>query len=137
MFDAGLKVRKEVLGEAYVEASLARANEFNREFQELVTRYCWGAIWTRPGLPRTTRSLLNIVMLVALNRSHELELHVRGALRNGCSVDDVKEAILQAAVYAGIPAGVEGFRIAARVVAEAQAEQAQAGAEQPPAAAEQ
>lgn len=126
-FDAGLRVRKEVLGDAYVEASLARATEFTRDFQQLVTEFCWGAVWARPGLPRTTRSLLNVVMLVALNRSQELELHLRGALRNGCTVEEIKEAILQAAVYAGIPAGIEGFRVASRVIAEAQAAVGAAG----------
>jgi len=117
-FEAGQKMRRQVLGDEYVDASLTRATDFSREFQQLVTEYCWGTIWTRDGLPDQTRSLLNIVMMVALNRPHELELHLRGARRNGVTVDEIKEALLQATIYTGVPAGVDAFRIAAKVLAE-------------------
>ncbi len=118
LFDRGLAARKAVLGSDYVEKSLAQADEFSRPLQELVTEYCWGAIWTREGLPRKTRSLLNIVMLTALNRQHELKLHVMGALRNGCTRTEIQEALLQATIYAGVPAGVEAFRTARAALAE-------------------
>ncbi|BCB90012.1 carboxymuconolactone decarboxylase family protein [Phytohabitans suffuscus] len=118
-FDAGLAVRREVLGDAYVDASLSRATEFNSELQRLVTEYCWGEIWTRPGLPKRTRSLLNIATLVALNRPHELELHIAGALRNGCTTDEIKEVLLQSTIYVGVPAGIDAFRVAARALAAA------------------
>ena len=120
LFDRGLAARKAVLGSDYVEKSLAQADEFTRPLQELVTEYCWGAIWTREGLPRKTRSLLNIAMLTALNRQHELKLHVMGALRNGCSQQEVQEALLQATIYAGVPAGVEAFRTAREALTEYQ-----------------
>jgi 4-carboxymuconolactone decarboxylase len=120
LFDRGLAVRKAVLGSDYVEKSLAQADEFTRPLQELVTEYCWGAIWTREGLPRKTRSLLNVVMLTALNRQHELKLHVMGALRNGCTQQEIQEALLQATIYAGVPAGVEAFRTAREAVTEYQ-----------------
>lgn len=112
LFDRGLAARKAVLGAEYVEKSLSQADEFSAPLQQLVTEYCWGAIWTREGLPRKTRSLLNIAMLTALNRQHELKIHVMGALRNGCSRAEVQEALLQATIYAGVPAGVEAFRTA-------------------------
>jgi 4-carboxymuconolactone decarboxylase len=118
----GQAVRRQVLGDAYVEASIANATDFNREFQALVAESCWGTIWTRDGLPRQTRSLLNLVMMVALNRPHELDMHVKGALRNGVSVDAIKESLLQAAVYCGIPAGVDAFRVAAKAIADFSAE---------------
>ncbi len=118
LFDRGLAARKAVLGSDYVEKSLAQADEFSRPLQELVTEYCWGAIWTREGLPRKTRSLLNVVMLTALNRQHELKLHVMGALRNGCTRAEIQEALLQATIYAGVPAGVEAFRTARAALAE-------------------
>ncbi|MGH8219780.1 MAG: carboxymuconolactone decarboxylase family protein [Steroidobacteraceae bacterium] len=120
LFDRGLAARKAVLGNDYVEKSLAQADEFTRPLQELVTEYCWGAIWTREGLPRKTRSLLNLAMLTALNRQHELKLHVMGALRNGCTQQEVQEALLQATIYAGVPAGVEAFRTAREALAEYQ-----------------
>ena len=120
LFDRGLAARKAVLGSDYVEKSLAQADEFTRPLQELVTEYCWGAIWTREGLPRKTRSLLNIAMLTALNRQHELKLHVMGALRNGCTQQEVQEALLQATIYAGVPAGVEAFRTAREALTEYQ-----------------
>ncbi len=111
-FERGLEIRKEVLGEDRVERSLNGASSFSRPLQELVTEYCWGASWGRPGLERRTRSLLNLGMLTALNRSHELDLHVRGAVANGCSADEIREALLQATIYCGVPAGMEAFRIA-------------------------
>jgi len=120
LFDRGLAARKAVLGSEYVEKSLAQADEFTRPLQELVTEYCWGAIWTREGLPRRTRSLLNIVMLTSLNRQHELKLHVMGALRNGCTQQEIQEALLQATIYAGVPAGVEAFRTAREALTEYQ-----------------
>lgn len=118
LFERGLAARKAVLGSEYVERSLAQADEFTRPLQELVTEYCWGAIWTREGLPRKTRSLLNLAMLTALNRQHELKLHVMGALRNGCTEQEIQEALLQATIYAGVPAGVEAFRTAHEGIAE-------------------
>lgn len=118
LFDRGLAARKAVLGNEYVEKSLAQADEFSKPLQELVTEYCWGAIWTREGLPRKTRSLLNLAMLTALNRQPELKIHVMGALRNGCTEAEVQEALLQATIYAGVPAGVEAFRTARAALAE-------------------
>lgn len=119
-FEAGLALRRAVLGDEYVDKSLANATDFNRPFQELVTEMCWGTIWTRPGLSPRMRSLLNVGLLAALNRPHELALHVRGALRNGCTQEEIQEVLLQVAVYCGIPAGVDGFRVAAEVLREAQ-----------------
>jgi 4-carboxymuconolactone decarboxylase len=118
LFDQGLAVRKDVLGAEYVENSIKNADDFNRPLQELVTEYCWGAIWTREGLPRKTRSMLNLAMLATLNRPHELELHIRGAERNGVTRDEIREVLLQVAIYAGVPAGVDSFRIARKVFAE-------------------
>ena len=118
LYDKGLEVRKAVLGAEYVEASIKNADDFNRPLQELVTEYCWGAVWTREGLSRKTRSMLNIAMLSTLNRPHELELHLRGALRNGVTKDEIREVLLQVAIYAGVPAGVDSFRIARKVFAE-------------------
>jgi 4-carboxymuconolactone decarboxylase len=112
-------VRRAVLGAEYVDKALADADAFTRPLQELVTEYCWGQIWTRPGLPRKTRSLLNLAMLTALNRPHELKLHLRGALRNGCTRAEIMEVLLQAAIYCGVPAAVDGFRIAREVFADA------------------
>jgi 4-carboxymuconolactone decarboxylase len=117
--EAGLKMRREVLGDDYVNRSMQQADEFMRPFQELVSEYCWGAVWTRPGLPRKTRSLLNIAMLTALNRPHEVKLHLKGALNNGCSRDEIREVLLQAAVYCGVPAALDSFRIAREVFKEA------------------
>lgn len=116
--DAGLEVRREVLGDDYVNRAMQQADEFSRPFQELVSEFCWGTIWTRPGLPRKTRSLLNIAMLTALNRPHEVKIHIKGALTNGCSREEIREVLLQAAVYCGIPAGVDSFRIAREVFKE-------------------
>lgn len=117
-FERGLEVRKKVLGEEYVNESLARATDFSRPMQEFVTEYCWGEIWTRPGLDRKTRSMLNLAMLTALNRPHEIKLHVRGALNNGVTKEEIREVFLQAAVYCGVPAAIDSFRIAQEVFAE-------------------
>ncbi|PDT02493.1 carboxymuconolactone decarboxylase family protein [Rhizobium chutanense] len=118
MFERGLAIRKEVLGADYVETALGAADDFNRDFQNLVTEYCWGAGWGRSALTRRDKSLLNLVMLGALNRSHEFKLHVKGALTNGCSREEIKDTLMQLAIYAGIPAGVEAFRLAREVFAE-------------------
>ena len=115
-FEDGLAVRREVLGDDYVDRAMAGADELTRPLQELVTEYCWGAVWTRPGLPRKTRSLVNLAMLTALNRPHELKLHVRGALRNGCTPDEIREVLLQTAIYCGVPAAIDGFRVAREVL---------------------
>ncbi len=114
----GLETRKEVLGKDYVEQALKNADDFNRPFQEFISEYCWGAIWTREGLPRKTRSLLNLAMLTALNKPHELKLHIRAALTNGVTREEMQEVFMQAAVYCGVPAGVEAFRLAREVFAE-------------------
>ena len=111
-YDKGLAVRTEVLGAEYVERSLQGADDFNREFQEMVTEYAWGGSWGRGLLAKRERSILNLGMLAALGRSHEFALHFRGAIRNGLSLDELKEVLLQIAIYCGVPAGVESFRIA-------------------------
>ncbi|PRZ42323.1 4-carboxymuconolactone decarboxylase [Antricoccus suffuscus] len=121
-FDAGLEVRKEVLGAAHVERSMANVSEFSRPIQEWVTACGWGTAWARPGLDRRTRSLLNLGMLTALNRMHEFSVHVRGAVRNGCTESEIQEALLQAALYCGAPAALESFRTAEAVLKEIQAE---------------
>ena len=117
-FDAGMKVRREVLGDAHVDRSLAQVSEFSRPIQELVTEYCWGEVWSRDGLPRATRSLINIAMLTALNRGHELGVHVRGAINNGVTEEEIQEVLLQTAIYVGVPAALESFRVAERVIGE-------------------
>lgn len=109
-FERGLEIRKEVLGREYVERSLASADEFSRPIQELSTEYCWGHVWSREGLSRRDRSLLNLAMISALNRPHELKLHVNGALNNGLSKAQIMEVLLQAAIYCGVPAAVDAFR---------------------------
>ncbi len=111
-FERGLATRRAVLGRDYVDAAIAAADDFNRPMQELVTEYCWDEIWNRPGLDRRTRSLLNLAMLTALNRPHELKLHVRGALNNGATKDEIREVFLQAAIYCGVPAAIDAFRVA-------------------------
>jgi 4-carboxymuconolactone decarboxylase len=121
-FEKGLEVRKAVLGSEFVEKSINSADDFNRPLQELVTEYCWGAVWTREGLTRKTRSMLNLAMLTALNRPHELKMHVKGALRNGVTQDEIREVLLQATIYAGVPAGVDAFRIAREALNEAKNE---------------
>ena len=117
-FEKGLEVRKAVLGNAHVERSLAKRNDFNGEFQALITRYAWGEIWTRPGLPRHTRSLLTIGLMVALNRSDEFKLHIRAAFNNGVTRDQIKEVLLQAAIYCGVPAANTAFHLAEEVFAQ-------------------
>jgi 4-carboxymuconolactone decarboxylase len=117
-FEKGLAVRREVLGAEYVDRSLANADDFTRPMQELVTEYCWGEVWTQPELARKTRSMINIAMISALNRPHELQLHVRGALRNGCSKEEIRAVLLQVAIYCGVPAAIDGFRVASAVLKE-------------------
>lgn len=117
-YEAGLRLRRAVLGDQHVDTSLAKRNDFNDAFQNLITRYAWGEIWTRPGLPRQTRSLLTVVMLVALNREDELRMHLRAALKNGVTQDELREALLQTAIYCGVPAANSAFRIAQEVFAE-------------------
>lgn len=117
-FDKGLKIRKSVLGAEFVDKAFASADDFNRPLQELVTQYCWGEIWGRPGLDKKTRSLLNLAMISALNRPHEVRAHVKGALTNGVTKDEIREVFLQVAIYCGVPAGVDSFRIAREVFAE-------------------
>jgi len=118
LFEKGLAVRKEVLGKEYVEKSIKGADEFALAMQEYATESAWGTIWTRPGLPRKTRSLLNIAMLTILNRQHELKLHIRSSFNNGVTKDEIKEVLLQVACYAGVPAGIDGFRLAREAFAE-------------------
>jgi len=117
-YEQGLKVRRAVLGDAHVDKSLKNRTEFNEEFQDLITRYAWGEIWTRPGLPRQTRSLITLAMLVALNRNDEFELHVRAALNNGVKSEEIREVLLQAAIYCGVPAANSAFHIAQEVIAQ-------------------
>ena len=117
-FDYRLALLKPVLGAEFVDTAIASADEFNRPLQELVTEYCWGAIWTREGLSRRVRSMLNLAMLTALNRPHELKMHVQGALRNGVTREEIREVLLQATIYAGVPAGVDAFRVAREAMAD-------------------
>jgi 4-carboxymuconolactone decarboxylase len=117
-YEKGLKNRREVLGAEYVDNAIASADDFSRPLQELVTEYCWGAVWDRPGLDRKTRSLINLAMLTALNRPHELKLHIKGALNNGLSKAEIAEVLLQTAVYCGVPAAVDSFRSAREVFAQ-------------------
>ena len=121
LYDKGIKIRREVLGDDYVDRALASVDDFTREFQTMVTEIAWGGIWGRPGLSRKQRSLNNLCMLAALNRPEEFELHFRGALTNGCTLDELKETLLQIAVYCGMPAGVGAFRIARKVLDERKA----------------
>jgi 4-carboxymuconolactone decarboxylase len=122
LFERGMDVRRAVLGAAHVDRSLARATEFTQPLQELVTTYCWGWLWSRPTLSRRERSLLNLGMLTALNRQAELGVHVRGAVTNGCTAEEIREVILQAAVYAGLPAALDASRTAQAVLAEISSE---------------
>ncbi|HKT72216.1 MAG TPA: carboxymuconolactone decarboxylase family protein [Steroidobacteraceae bacterium] len=117
-FDKGLATRREVLGTDYVNASLGKADDFDRPMQQLVTEYCWNEIWNRPELDRKTRSLLNLAMITALNRPHELRVHVRGALNNGLTKTEIAEVFLQAAIYCGVPAALDSFRNAKEVFRE-------------------
>ena len=118
LFEVGLKTRRQVLGSEYVDASLNNATDFNIELQELVTQYCWGDVWNRPGLALKTRSMINLAMLTALNRPHELKIHLRGALNNGVTKDEIKEVFLQTAIYCGVPAAIDSFRGAKEVFKE-------------------
>ncbi len=117
-FEAGMQVRRAVLGDAHVDRAQANRTAFTGDFQDLITRYAWGEIWTRPGLPRHTRSLMTICMMVALNREEELKLHLRAASNNGVTRDEIKEALLQAAIYCGVPAANSAFALAQKVFAE-------------------
>jgi len=118
LFDEGLVIRRAVLGADYVDLALSNADDFNRPMQELVTEYCWGAVWGRPGLALKIRSLLNLAMLTALNRPQELELHLRGALNNGATHEEIREVFMQAAIYCGVPAAMSSFAVAKKVLAE-------------------
>lgn len=121
-FDTGLQIRKDVLGEAYVDRALQGATDFDMPFQEMMTATCWGMTWGREGLTRQQRSLNNLCILAALNRSTEFATHFRAAIGNGCSMDELRETLIQISTYAGIPAGVEAFRIAKQVLAELEAQ---------------
>ena len=118
-YDKGLAIRSAVLGEAYVNKALADADDFTKPLQDLVTEYCWGAVWGREELPRKTRSMPNLAMISVLNRPHELRTHIKAALTNGVTRDEIREVFLQVAIYAGVPAAVDSFRIAGEVFAEA------------------
>ena len=122
LWEKGLEIRREVVGEDYVERSLAAMDDFNQPLQEYITKYAWGDVWRREGLERRDRSILNIGMLVALNRPHELKLHLRGAVRNGLTRDEIRECLLQTAVYCGSPAALDAFRVAREVFRELEAE---------------
>ena len=118
LFEKGLKMRRAVLGDAHVDASLKSADTFSVGIQELVTEYCWGEVWNRPGLDRRTRSFLNLAMLTALNRLHEIKLHVKGVINNGLTKDEIAEVFIQAAIYCGVPAALDSFRVAKEVFKE-------------------
>jgi 4-carboxymuconolactone decarboxylase len=122
LFERGLAVRREVLGTEYVDQSIAGADEFTRTMAEWSTAYCWGALWTRPGLDRRSRSIVNLAMISALNRPRELKLHIKAALKNGLTREEIKEIFLQVAVYAGVPAGIDSFRIAKEAFSEVHGE---------------
>jgi 4-carboxymuconolactone decarboxylase len=121
-YQKGLQIRTQVLGEAYVQRSIDNADDFTRPLQEMVTEYCWGHVWGREGLSLKERSMINLAMISALNRPHELKLHVRGALRNGLSREQIREILLQVGIYCGVPAAVDSFRLAREAFAEADAE---------------
>ena len=118
VYDRGMRVRREVLGDDHVDAALNRTTDFTADFQDLITRYAWGEIWTRPGLDRRTRSAITMTALVAMNRLEELEMHVRAALRNGLTLEEIKEVLLQSAIYCGVPAANAAFAVAQRVLAD-------------------
>lgn len=118
LFEKGLAVRRAVVGESYVEASLKGADDFSMPMQELVTEFCWGEVWTRPGLARRDRSILNLGMIAALNKPEELAIHVRGAINNGVTKEEIRECLLQVAVYCGMPAGLGAFKVARQVFKE-------------------
>jgi 4-carboxymuconolactone decarboxylase len=117
-YDKGLAIRREVLGSEYVDNSLKSADSFTKPLQDLVTEYCWGAVWGREGLPKKTRSFMNLAMIAALGRPHELKLHVNGALNNGITKDEIMEVFLQVAIYCGVPASLDAFRVAREVFKE-------------------
>jgi 4-carboxymuconolactone decarboxylase len=116
--DFGLSIRRQVLGEKYVDNALRSATDFNQPLQDLLNEYCWGAIWGREGLTRKERSMINLAMLTALGRTHEVEIHVRGALNNGLTKKQIAEVLMQTAIYCGVPAAVDSFRVATKVIAE-------------------
>ena len=118
LYQKGMAVRRQVLGDAYVDKATANVDDFNRDFQRIVTEYCWGEVWTRQVLSNKQRSLNNLCIIATLNRAAEFEIHVRGALKNGCTPEEIRDTLIQVAVYAGIPAGVEAFRIAKKVLME-------------------
>jgi 4-carboxymuconolactone decarboxylase len=122
LFERGLEIRKSVLGAEYVEKSIANADDFTMPLQRLVTEYCWGACWGRDELPKKMRSLLNIAMLSCLGRNHELKIHTKGAIRNGCTKDEIREVLLQVAIYCGVPASVDSFRVAKEALSELESE---------------
>ena len=126
LFDKGLEIRRDVLGADYVDSAraAAQADPFTRPLQEIVTQYCWGEIWGRPGLDRKTRSLINLAMLTALNRPHEVKIHLRGALNNGVTKDEIMEVLLQTMIYCGVPAAIDSFRIAKALFKELEADEA-------------
>ena len=125
LFDKGMEIRRSVLGDAYVDKALAKSGPFNEPLQELVTTYCWGWAWGREGLPKRDRSLINLAMIAVLNRPHELKAHIRGALNNGLSKEEIREVLLQVGIYGGIPATVDSFRLANEVFADIEAEEAE------------
>jgi 4-carboxymuconolactone decarboxylase len=118
LYKKGMAVRRQVLGDAYVDRAISNVDDFNRDFQRIVTEYCWGEVWARQVLTNKQRSLNNLCIIATLNRAAEFEIHVRGALRNGCTPEEIRDTLIQVAVYAGIPAGVEAFRIARKVLME-------------------
>jgi 4-carboxymuconolactone decarboxylase len=118
LFERGMEIRKAILGNAYVEKAMSSADDFNMPMQRLTTEYCWGGVWGRDDIPRKVRSLLNLAMISALNRPHELKMHLAGALRNGVTREEIREVFLQVAIYCGVPAGVDSFRLAREVFAE-------------------
>lgn len=122
LFERGLEIRKSVLGDEYVSKSLDNADDFTMPLQRLVTEYCWGACWGRDELPKKMRSLLNIAMLACLGRNNELKIHTKGAIRNGCTKEEIREALLQVAIYCGVPAAVDSFKVAREALAELEAE---------------
>lgn len=123
-FEKGLAVRRAVLGDAHVDRTLTKRNGFNEEFQDMITRYAWGEIWTRPGLPRHTRSLITLALMIALNKPEEFQMHVRAAFNNGVTRDEIKEVLMQTAIYAGVPAANAAFHQAEQVFAAMDAEKA-------------
>ena len=121
-FEKGLAIRREVVGDAYVNKSLENADDLSAPLQKLVTEYCWGEVWSRPGLDRRTRSFLNLAMLIALNRPNELRLHLRGAVNNGITKDEIQEVVLQSAIYCGVPASLDAMKAAREVIGEMEKE---------------